>query len=121
MRKLILIQDSEICKLRRMLKATKQSQLSLVEQENRNPQSLSLALKEKRNEPILISDLSDQADDAAKKKKCFHKVKPDGLNHVRTESIEDANHRNRSFHSKSREEIAKKNTCKGRRDKNICR
>lgn len=52
MRKLVLIQDSEIGKLRRMLKASRQSQLAMPDQENRPPQCASLGLKD----PILISD-----------------------------------------------------------------
>lgn len=96
MRKLVLIQDSEIGKLRRMLKASKQSQLAQPDQENRPQQSSSLALKD----PILISDHDDLP---KKKKKCLHKVKEDLYTHLRTGPIEEhSTQKNRSFHSKSR-------------------
>jgi hypothetical protein len=115
MRKLVLIQDSEIGKLRRMLKASKQSQLAFPDQENRPPQSASLALKD----PILISDHDDPP---RKKKKCLHKPKEDLHTHLRTEPIEEPSaHKSRSLHSKSREEVAKKSSIKGRKDKQVCR
>jgi hypothetical protein len=59
-----------------MLKASRQSQLAMPDQENRPPQCASLGLKD----PILISD----HDEPPKKKKCYHKVKEELHSHLRT-------------------------------------
>jgi hypothetical protein len=121
MRKLIYIQNSEIDKLRRMLKAAKQEHFSLLGQENRPVQAATTALKEPnrgKKSPILISDESEHAElesRAPKRKKCGHRVEAgnevDGGWHSKS----------RSFHCTSKEEIGKKSSCKGRRDKLACR